>query len=369
MTTSVIPMGALLDPPVMDPGWMESVLIDCGAAADGSRLENVRFDSYIGTGQLGRSARFLLDWAEPDGQPKSVVAKIPGMQPDVTALLYDTGMYDAEIAFYNQVAPYVDVARPRCYNAFGSREDLLFVVLMEDLAEYSAGDQLKGIALDDIHLAVEQVAALHGPRWGDPALEKIDFFASRDPAGAEFTANCYQEYIPAVLDRLGDGLSDEAIDTVQRFGDVVHRWVGGRKESVLTVVHGDFRPDNLLLSPSNPQRPLVVVDWQTMGLGAGPTDVAYLLGGALETADRQKIENEILGEYLGYLHERYSLTDYTETQLRRDFALGTLAGLLVAVTATIRAIRTPRGDELFTLMIERHAAHAREHGAIELAAG
>lgn len=369
MTDSVLPLGALLDPPVLEPAWVQSVLVGCGAVDAGSRLQDVRFDGYIGTGQLGRSARFLLDWAQPGQQPRSVVAKIPGLQPELTAVLFDTGMYDAEIAFYNEVSRHVDVQHPRCYHAVGSRSDLLFVVLMEDLAEYRAGDQLQGIALDDVHRAVEQVAALHGPRWGDPALERLDFFASRDPAGAEYTATCYQQYIPTVLERLGSGLSAEAIDTVERFADVVHRYVSRRRDAVRTVVHGDFRPDNLLLAPGNPRRPLVVVDWQTMGLGSGPTDVAYLLGGAFEPRERQAVEDDILAEYLGHLQQRYGVRGYDESRLRHDYALGTLAGVIVAVTATVRAIRTERGDALFTLMIERHAAHAREHRALELAAG
>lgn len=370
MSMSAGPMGALLDPPMVDPRWVQSVLAGCGAIAPGVRLDGVRFEGYIGTGQLGRSARFALDWAEPDGQPASVVAKIPGMQPEVTGPLFDSGMYDAEIAFYNEVQPYVEVAHPRCFHAFGSREDLLFVILMEDLADYGAGDQLAGITVENLAHAVEQAAALHGPSWGDPALARLACFAGRDPAGPEHAADSYCEYIPAVLERLGGRLSDDAISTVERFGDVVHRWVQRDTGTPHTVVHGDFRPDNLLLADnSDGARPLIVVDWQTMGLGAGATDIAYLLGGALETPDRARVEDDLLRTYLGLLHQRYRLTDYTEPELRRDYALGTLAGLIVAVTATIRAIRTPRGDDLFTLMIERHAAHAREHNAIELAAG
>lgn len=368
MTISVPPTGVSLETPQVDPAWMQAALTECGASSPDSRLNDVRFEGFIGTGQLGRSARFTLDWDEPNGQPGSVVAKIPGMQPELTEVLFDTGMYDAEIAFYNQVSPYVEVAHPRCFHASGSREDLRFIILMEDLSEYQAGDQLKGIAVDDIHRAVEQAAAFHGPRWGDPALAQIEFFAGRDPAGKKFTADCYQQYLPEVFERLGAGLSAEAIDTVERFGEVVHAWVERAPEAI-TVTHGDFRPDNLLLTKNNPQRPMVVVDWQTLGLGVGASDIAYLVGGATDAGMRQQIEQELLGEYLGYLRGRYGVTDYNEAQLRRDYALGSLYGLVVAVTACIRAIRTPRGDELFTLMIERHAAHAREQDAIRLAAG
>ncbi|MFV0533850.1 MAG: phosphotransferase [Cumulibacter sp.] len=369
MTISMPPPGVSLQTPEVDPSWMRAALVQAGVATADAQLDEVRFEEFIGTGQLGRSARFTLDWARPNGEPTSVVAKIPGVHPELTAVLFDTGMYDAEIAFYNDVAPYVDVARPTCFHASSDRESLNFVILMEDLAAYRAGDQLKGIAMDDIHRAIEQAAAFHGPRWGDPELAKIPFYAGRNPDGADFTAKSYRDYLPEVFSRLGDGLSAAAIDTVERFGAVIGDWVHRTPEAPATITHGDFRPDNLLLSPETPDRPMIVVDWQTLGLGAGPNDIAYLIGGATDAEQRRRSEDELLREYLGYLRDRYAVTDYTESQLRQDYALGALSGLLVAVTATIRAIRTERGDALFTLMIERHAAHARELGSVELAGG
>ena len=45
-----------------------------------------------------------------------------------------------------------------------------FVLIMEDLADSAQGDQFSEPP-DDVHQpAIEQAAALHGPRWGDPTL-------------------------------------------------------------------------------------------------------------------------------------------------------------------------------------------------------
>lgn len=369
MTLPASPVGALLDPPQVAPEWMRSVLVASGAVPADARLDSVRFDDYIGTGQLGRAARFTLQWTGSDGLPTTVVAKIPGMQPELTGPLFDSGMYDAEIAFYNHIAHRVDVSLPRCYHAFGDRDELLFMILMEDLAEYQAGDHLSGIAISDFHLAVEQAAKLHGPTWGDTALVQLDFFQQRAEGRAEQIAEGYRECLPIALERLASGLSADAIDTVERLGADIGTWIGRDVGSRHCVVHGDFRPDNLLLSKTNRERPIIVVDWQTMGLGLGATDLAYLIGGGMPAEQRQPIEDDLLREYLGHLHGRYGLTSYTEDQLRDDYALGSLAGLVVAITATVRALRTERGDNLFTMMIERHAAHAREHGALEAIKG
>ena len=47
------------------------------------------------------------------------------------------------------------------------------------------------------------------------------------------------------------------------------------------LVHGDYRLDNMLFGESGADRPLTVVDWQTVTWGPAMTDVAYFLGCAL----------------------------------------------------------------------------------------
>ena len=52
----------------------------------------------------------------------------------------------------------------------------------------------------------------------------------------------------------------------------------------MTVVHNDFRLDNMLFSDAADRAPLTVVDWQTVGLGRGPGDIAYFLGSSFPDA-------------------------------------------------------------------------------------
>ena len=47
------------------------------------------------------------------------------------------------------------------------------------------------------------------------------------------------------------------------------------------LVHGDYRLDNMLFGEPGADRPLTVVDWQTVTWGPAMTDVAYFLGCAL----------------------------------------------------------------------------------------
>ncbi|MEZ5258269.1 MAG: aminoglycoside phosphotransferase family protein [Ilumatobacteraceae bacterium] len=59
-------------------------------------------------------------------------------------------------------------------------------------------------------------------------------------------------------------------------------------DPVLTVVHGDYRLDNLLFGPPGSATPLAVVDWQTVSYGSPMNDVAYFLGAGLQIEDRRE---------------------------------------------------------------------------------
>ena len=63
-----------------------------------------------------------------------------------------------------------------------------------------------------------------------------------------------------------------------------------------TIVHGDFRLDNLLIRPDVPEV-VGVVDWQTCTRGPALRDVAYLLGAGLLPEVRREAEGELVRRY------------------------------------------------------------------------
>ena len=79
----------------------------------------------------------------------------------------------------------------------------------------------------------------------------------------------------------------------------------------VTVVHNDFRLDNMLFSDAPDAAPITVVDWQTVGVGRGPADIAYFLGSSFpEAATRRGCEQGLIAAY----HEgllSYGVTNYS----------------------------------------------------------
>ena len=165
------------------------------------------------------------------------------------------------------------------------------------------------------------------------------------------------------ITRLGHALDDDVKQLISDFGALIGTWAAGPGTPV-TVVHGDFRPDNFLIGQTPEATPMAVVDWQTVGLGLGVTDIAYFVGGAFEPARRRTVERGLLEEYRSE-STRYGVV-YGADDSWRDYRWGTLHGVIISVLATMMADQTERGDAMLTLMASRHGRHALDLGALDL---
>ena len=243
----------------LDPAWV----------ADQIGAERATFDGFIGTGQIGRNARFSITGHEAT----SVVVKVPADDPGVRQIGFDQGLYPKECLFYREIVDLVEVRTPRPLAVDIDPAAVDFALVLEDMAQSEAGDQF-----------------------------------------TEATV--------------------EAIET-------------HRKEHLEDSCH--CRP--------------AVVDWQTLTIGASVSDVAYLLGAAIDPARRREVEHDQLATYRDLL-AGYGV-EYDAETCWNEYALASLHGIVVGITATIMATETERGNNLFALMLNRHARHAIDVDALD----
>jgi aminoglycoside phosphotransferase (APT) family kinase protein len=125
-----------------------------------------------------------------------------------------------------------------------------------------------------------------------------------------------------------------------------------------TVVHGDYRLDNLLFGPVGASAPPVtVVDWQTCAHGPALNDVAYFIGAGLLPDDRRTYERDLVRRYHDGLISA-GVTGYDFDRCWTAYRNGTWSGLIMAIAASMLVERTERGDDMFMAMAHRHARHA-----------
>lgn len=311
----------------------------------------------VGTGQIGSVHRLHLDG---DHAPDSLLAKLPAPDPAARDML--AGAYRQEVRFYTAIAHTVAVRTPRCHYAAARDTGSEFTLLLEDLAPARQGDQLTGCTVAQAHAAVANLAGLHAPRWCDTGLLDIEGFTRNGPAEADMLAELYGPTTEIFLDRLGDRLDADDHATLRACVPVITEWLVARPER-FTLIHGDYRLDNLLFTDTEPPA-VTAVDWQTVNLGLPARDLAYFITTSLDTPDRRACEDALITTYHRRLTE-LGVTDHTLDDCRQDYRFATLQGPLVAVFGAAYGTPSERGDAMFAAMTRRSCAAIRDHDSLE----
>jgi Phosphotransferase enzyme family len=352
------------DPTSIDAAWMQHALATTEIIGT---LTNVEFAGYIGTGQMGRNARYTLTWDDPTDKPASIVGKFPTDDPTGRASGFASS-YQKEFTFYTELASTVNVRAPKCYVARFDEPGQNFVLLMEDLAGSAQGDQMRGLNESEAELAVEQAVALHAPRWGDPKLLELTFGEVRRTREEtrERLQMIYNACFEPTLARLNANLPANVIDLVREFAPHAGAWVTA-SDAPATMLHMDFRPDNFLFGVLPGAPPLAIVDWQTVTAGPGTHDLAYMIGGSFEPEQRTRVERDLVKNYC----DRLAIHDiqYAYNKCWLDYRVSSLWGVIMSVIATMLASQTERGDLMLTTMLRRHGTHALELDALSLIRG
>jgi aminoglycoside/choline kinase family phosphotransferase len=348
------------DPREVTPEWLTAVL----------RARDPRFPSIasieresIGTGQVGRCVRFHCRFADSDssaearaGAPASFVGKFPSDDARSLQAAKDHRTYLLEVGFYRELQSTVAVRTPRCFHHAISSDAARFVLVLEDMRGARQGDQLAGCSVEQARAALCELAALHAPRWGDPTLGRIEWLEGPSRERARITGDLYRQVLPGFIERFGPKLDVAAVRIIERLAPALDDELAA-DDAPQTIVHRDFRVDNLLFGDGVDAPPVTVVDWQTLGRGAAASDVAYFLGASLRTEDRRASERALIDLYVDELARR-GVSDLDSDRFFDQYRRQSTSGIVMAVVASMIVEVTERGDAMFLAMARRHSAHA-----------
>lgn len=343
-----------MDPLDITSEWLSTVF-DADVAITGQRR--------IGDGLVGMNIRYELAHSAPDRVPASVIAKLPS--PDPTSRMTGVTLrnYEREVMFYRHIAPTVDIRVARCYHAEWDAANGDFVLLMEDLSPGAQGNQVTGCTIEHARTAVIELARLHGPRWGDPALDDIEFLQRRSPDDVDRLGMLWSMFLPGFLTTYSTYLSADAIGVVERFGARIADFVAA-DPGPLTVTHGDYRLDNLMFATDEGGYPVAAVDWQTPGHGPAAADVAYFMGAGPLPDDRRAVERQLLDEYAAAL-DGYGVQVDSAT-LWEQYRRLSFGGVIMAVIASQLVGASDRSEAMFAAMAVRHTQHVLDLDAESL---
>ncbi|WP_298287008.1 phosphotransferase [Novosphingobium sp.] len=345
-------------PDMVSPSWIEAQLAQAGVLG-GARIASLEWQS-IGTGQVGDTARFTLRYVDDAPHaPRTVAAKFPSGDATSRQTAAALSLYRKEVLFYQQAAQLTTMRVPQVYAAMIDATGADFVLLFEDLGPCIAGNQLTGCTLAQAEAAIRQAAALHAPTLDHSVLDAA--WLQPDPQASAMLRSLYAGAQATFKERYAGELAPELMAVCDALNANFGLWLD-RKHSRRSLLHGDFRLDNLLFDIRAGAEPIAVVDWQTCSVGCGLTDIGYLLGCGIGSDLRRPNEAALLDLYCAEMTDRG--VPLTRACIWDDYCIGALHGVSTAVFSAAFVVRTERGDANFLSMARGACELALEHDSI-----
>ena len=376
-------------PEDLTPEWITQMLRERGVARSASVTG---FKTEIvgeGEGFLGMIVRFHLAWDRPEGgAPASMIGKFPTQVDQNRGLAQIGGMYEREVRFYRELAERVPIRKPVCYHGvadpnpgegreeqverwlnrvptwlvkrafplltwIGKRSKRRSALFLEDLAPARPGDQVTGCGAEEAEVIVRDLAAMHAGWWDSPALDELSWIP-RAGYLARFMHRMVLEMrgdyvkelagrVPVVA-KLIPWLDEHTVEMMERLSS-----------PPITLLHGDYRLDNMCLLGEGAGVRVTVFDWQTMLRGRGPFDLAYFVTGNMRSEDAIVAEPQLVRAYHSGL-EAAGVRGYELEECRRDYDIAKLCmfyRMMMANDSDILDMGNERGSALFETWIDR----------------
>lgn len=304
----------------------------------------------IGTGQMAESYRVKFA-RESDTKLATVVVKVPSQNENSRGASRATRCYELETSFYSSLRNDLTVDTPKCFHVWYDAPSDDFVLVLEDIKDATQGDQLSGATVEQAQSAITQLVKLHAPMWGSTKLDQFAWLPKHSSNTATGTAQLLQSMFPSFAERFTGKVGDEIISLGERLVANIERYYAAFP-STLTVVHRDFRLDNLLFTARDSEIAVKVVDWQTVGAMPGASDLAYFIGASFTVDDRRRREQQLVVGYCEGLNSQQVAVSFND--IWAQYRLFGTSGYIMAIVASVLVKQTNRGDAMFAAMANRH---------------
>ena len=316
--------------------WMQQALaaggaIDCPsiAAVEAERLSEV-------TNMLGNLYRCRL--IAPGGVaavPASVIVKFPTSNALAFRLAKWLSLHRREYVFYQDIAALGCIRVPSLFYGDYDRRSNRSVLVLEDLGGMNSISQVQGATVEQAQRAIREIAGFQGRFWevaNDPSLSACGPFLSTGES--RIMQTLYLLTLPPTLERFGDVFSTAARRQAETFGPGIAAHFAAVPAGPKTIVHGDFRVDNMMFGDDS-EEALTVIDWQGCGIGCGMYDVAFFMSNSITIDQRRRTERDTVEEYHDIVC-RMGAKNYTRDDCWRSYRqnmLGTLMPMVIGCGA------------------------------------
>jgi len=348
--------------------WLVAALQSSNTLPAGVGIESVeRRPVGVGVGMLGLIEVVTPKYTGDAGDaPKSVVIKYPTEVEANLAVANAFNVYEREVLFCKTLAGDAGLRTPALYFA-ECNAATSFIMVMEDLSEYELGDQVVGCSVEQAQISIIEMAKLHSAFWEKVSGPEFDFVPYHFPS---VHANALYQGTLAGWDPMvaifGDVISPELKANKDKFIErlpKMQEWIASHPH---TLVHGDWRMDNLMFGTKPGQSPLAIIDWQGTLRSKGIQDLAYLLSHNMEVVIRRNNERELVALWHSELLKN-GVTNYSADDAWNDYcrAVFYLWEYVVVIAGTLDP-SNERGKAFMTAMVNRSSSAIVDLGLIDL---
>ncbi len=352
-------------PEGLTPAWLNDVLHREGLIDDDTNVTQVtQVQVGDGTGMMSELMRLKLAYDREDAQgPRSLVAKYPSQNPTNREIAMSYNLYEREVRYFDELDPLTSAYSPATYYLQLHGDN--FIILMEDMSEYRVGDQTQGADLDDTEHAIGALAQLHAAFWND--VEHLDWvphiansyhadnMATLVEVGWPNMCDAFHQHLDAGI----AGRGKQFIAEIRQLQNLVNR-------PPMTLLHGDFRMENLFFATEPSHQPIAIIDWQGPLIGMGMVDVALFLGQSTQADVRREHERTLVARYVDALASE-GVQDYDHKRAWADYKLALLYNwVYVGVVAGTLDSSNERAFQWMSQMVERQCAATLELDLFEL---
>ena len=372
----------------LTPEWLTRTLRESGLLHDASVVEVETELLGVGQSFIGDVVRLRLTFdRQVPGAPPTLIVKLPTSRLGANRGIGQmAGAYEREIRFYRELGADAGPRTPKHYysameEAPGSQYTVAFIqffdrlprwlirlvirfflwlsrfgnrrylLMLEDLAPARVGDQVEGCSREEAERALRAGAKLHARYWRSPLLWERWWIIPID-TGPNMAQVYFEDTREQFIERYSERLTESALAQLEWLRSHGPEVVRGLASAPPTLLHGDFRLDNMFFDDANGD--VLLFDWQGTLRGPAAFDVAYFLSAALGIDAGPEEEAELLRFYHGALREQ-GVRDYPFEEFERTYRLAMML-MLHRMTATVSdqlELGEDRGVELIDTWISR----------------
>ena len=350
--------------------WLNEVMIRNGIL-DTERILDLKHEDVPKQG--GTSLTYILTLSydrRPDHAPQKLLVKLTTDNKNLRDVVGSYDGFQREVHFYETVGSDAGIPIPRCYASGYNADDHSCLLLMDYIDNTCLRDVGDG-PVSDIELAVRKLACFHA-KWWRKTDRLFGVYHEDDPFLLEPRISRTTDALELMRRRYRKDVGNTIVTLLDLWLRSARLLADYTMSLPQTLCHGDFHRRQLLL-PVAEGDPFCVIDWQSVSIDFGPSDLARIILTGLLPGQRKENERTLLTLYHALLLQ-HGVTDYSFEQFLDQYRLGIIrqavihAQLLVMMNVADSlewwATEGPKGTGMWELLYHWPSQAVEEHDVI-----